>query len=83
MGWRRRWNQRCKKVRIRDCVQGEDTNQVSVMPKPADISTVRSPHPGSRTALRASQKALTVEVTTASPPLLILLRELRLKEPFN
>jgi len=59
------------------------TNQVSVMPKPAAISTVRSPQPGSRMALRASQKALTVEVTTASPPLLILFRELRSKEPFN
>jgi len=33
--------------------------------------------------LRASQKALTVDVTTASPPLLILSRELRLTEPFN
>lgn len=33
--------------------------------------------------LRASQKAFTVEVTTASPPLLILLRELRSKEPCN
>jgi hypothetical protein len=34
-------------------------------------------------ALRASQKALTVEVTTASPPLLILFRELRSKESFS
>ena len=58
-------------------------NQVSVIPKPAATSMVRSPLPGARTALRASQKALRVEVTTASPPLLILLRELRSKEPFS
>lgn len=58
------------------------TNQVSVMPKPAASSTVRSSLPGARTGLRASKKALTVEVTTASPPLLILLRVLRLKRPW-
>ena len=59
----------------------EITNQVSVIPKPAAISMMRSSLPGARTRLRASKKALTVEVTTASPPLLILLSELRLKEP--
>ena len=61
----------------------KSTNQVSVIPKPAAISMVRSARPGARIALRASQKALTVEVTTASPPLLILSRELRSKEPFS
>ena len=59
------------------------TNQVSVIPKPAAISMVRSSLPGARTRLRASKKAFTVEVTTASPPLLILLRVLRLKEPWS
>jgi hypothetical protein len=68
-----RSNQRCEKIRTKRMYKTKTANQVSVIPKPAAISMVRSSQPGARTSIEGLTEGLDGRgddgLTTAVDPL--------------